>query len=183
VVEANKYLTKFSKLQREILHCSDQQFISLEKELEILTAYLQLEQYRFGGNFTYQINMTEDIEPVEIMVPPMILQPFVENSIWHGLMPVQTERMLSIYFELESDDILLVSIRDNGIGRAASAKLKSNNKDHESKGMSMVRQRLQLLQQQYDKPFEVAIADITGINDDVMGTCVELKFFIGNKRS
>jgi ligand-binding sensor domain-containing protein/DNA-binding CsgD family transcriptional regulator len=186
VVEANKYLSKFSKLQREILHCSDQQFISLEKELEILTAYLQLEQYRFGGNFTYKINMTEEIEPVEIMIPPMILQPFVENSIWHGLMPVQTERMLSIYFELESDDILLVAVRDNGIGRTASVRLKSSgqlNREYESKGMLMVKQRLQLLQQQYDKPFEVAISDITDIKGDVMGTLVELKFFIGNKQS
>lgn len=185
VVEANKYLSKFSKLQRDILHCSTQQFISLDKELEIITAYLQLEQYRFGGNFAWKINMTDDIEPVEIMVPPMILQPFVENSIWHGLMPVQTERMLSIYFELESDDILLVSIRDNGIGRAASARLKGTqiNSEHESKGMSMVKQRLQLLQQQYDKPFEVAISDITDTKGDVMGTHVELKFFIGNKKS
>jgi hypothetical protein len=186
VVDANKYLSKFSKLQRDILHCSNHQFISLEKELEILTAYLQLEQYRFGGNFTWKINMTEDIEPVEIMVPPMILQPFVENSIWHGLMPVQTERKLSIYFELESDDILLVSVRDNGIGRAASARLKGGeqiNSEHESKGMLMIKQRLQLLQQQYDKPFEVSISDIAGTNGDVMGTHVELKFFIGNKKS
>jgi ligand-binding sensor domain-containing protein len=186
VVEANKYLSKFSKLQRDILHCSTQQFISLDKELEILTAYLQLEQYRFGGNFTWKINMTEDIEPVEIMVPPMILQPFVENSIWHGLMPVQTERTLSIFFELESDDIMLVSVRDNGIGRAAAARLKGvdqNNKEHESKGMYMVKQRLQLLQQQYDKPFEVSIDDITGINGEVMGTNVGLKFFIGNKNA
>ena len=73
MVEANKYLSKFSKLQRDILHCSNQQFISLEKELEILNAYLQLEQYRFGGNFTYKITMTDEIEPVEIMIPPMIL--------------------------------------------------------------------------------------------------------------
>jgi LytS/YehU family sensor histidine kinase len=186
VVEANKYLSKFSKLQRDILHCSDQQFITLEKELEILTAYLQLEQYRFGGNFTWKINTSGDIEPVEIMVPPMILQPFVENSIWHGLMPVQTERVLSIYFELESEDIMLVSIRDNGIGRTASARQKVNGKtngEHEPKGMMMVKQRLQLLQQQYDKPFEVAVSDIKAINGDVMGTQVALKFFIGNKRS
>jgi ligand-binding sensor domain-containing protein/DNA-binding CsgD family transcriptional regulator len=186
VVEANKYLSKFSKLQREILHCSNQPFISLEKELEILTAYLQLEQHRFGGNFTYKIDMTEEIEPVEIMIPPMILQPFVENSIWHGLMPVQTERMLSIYFELESDDILLVAIRDNGIGRAASTRLKGGgqiNSEHESKGMLMIKQRLQLLQQQYDKPFDVSISDITDTKGDVMGTHVELTFFIGNKTS
>ena len=101
-------------------------------------------------------------------------------------MPLHTERKLSIYFELESDDILVVSLRDNGIGRAASARLKSDgpgSKDHESKGMLMVQQRLQLLQQQYDKPFEASISDITGIKGEVMGTQVALKFFIGNKKS
>jgi two-component system, LytTR family, sensor kinase len=186
VIEANKYLSKFSKLQRDILHCSNQQFISLEKELEILNAYLQLEQYRFGGNFTYKINMTDEIEPVEIMIPPMILQPFVENSIWHGLMPLQTERILSIYFELESEDILLACLRDNGIGRAASAKLKQTNGQiktgHESKGMSMVELRLQLLQQQYDKPFKAVISDTTDIHGNITGTQVEIKIFIGNKK-
>jgi ligand-binding sensor domain-containing protein/putative methionine-R-sulfoxide reductase with GAF domain len=186
VIEANKYLSKFSKLQREILHCSSHQFISLEKELEILTAYLELEQYRFGKSFTYKINVQDSIEPVEINIPPMILQPFVENAIWHGLMPLQTERKLSLYFDLETDDILLATLRDNGIGRNASAKLKESNGDnktgHQSKGMSMVEQRLQLLQQQYDKPFEVTISDINSINGDVQGTEVILKIFIGNKK-
>ena len=131
--------------------------------------------------------MTDEIEPVEIMIPPMILQPFVENSIWHGLMPLQTERRLSIYFDLESDDILLACLRDNGIGRAASVKLKETSgqikSGHESKGMSMVQQRLQLLQQQYDKPFEAAISDITDIKGNIIGTQVELKIFIGNKKA
>ena len=187
VVEANKYLSKFSKLQREILHCSSKQFITLEKEIEILDSYLQLEQYRFGENFTYQINMTAEIEPVEIQIPPMMLQPFVENAIWHGLMPRQTERTLSIYFDLYTEDILLATIRDNGIGRAASAKLKQGNgagkTGHESKGMSMVQHRLQLLQQQYDQPFEAAVSDITDINGEVQGTQVIFKIFIGNKKS
>jgi putative methionine-R-sulfoxide reductase with GAF domain/ligand-binding sensor domain-containing protein len=186
VVEANKYLSKFSKLQRDILHCSSQQFISLEKELEILAAYLELEQYRFGKSFTYKINVHDEIEPVEINIPPMILQPFVENAIWHGLMPLQSERKLSIYFDLETDDILLATLRDNGIGRNASAKLKEssgeNKTGHQSKGMSMVQQRLQLLQQQYGKPFDVTISDITGINGEVQGTAVTLKIFIGNKK-
>jgi putative methionine-R-sulfoxide reductase with GAF domain/ligand-binding sensor domain-containing protein len=186
VIEANKYLSKFSKLQREILHCSSLQFISLEKELEILTAYLELEQYRFGKSFTYKINVQDSIEPVEINIPPMILQPFVENAIWHGLMPLQTERKLSLYFDLETDDILLATLRDNGIGRNASAKLKESNGEnktgHQSKGMSMVEQRLQLLQQQYDKPFEVTISDIKSINGEVQGTEVTLKIFIGNKK-
>ncbi|MEO5892228.1 MAG: histidine kinase [Ferruginibacter sp.] len=186
VVEANKYLSKFSKLQREILHCSTQQFITLEKEIEILGSYLQLEQFRFGESFNWQINMTEEIEPAEIKIPPMMLQPFVENAIWHGLMPLYKERSLSIYFDLHTDDILLATIRDNGIGRTAAAKLKQGNltgsTKYESKGMSLVQQRLKLLQQQYDKPFDAAISDITDVNGSVQGTQVTLKIFIGNKK-
>jgi len=186
VVEANKYLSKFSKLQREILHCSNLQFITLEKEIEILSSYLQLEQFRFGNSFTYAINLTDEIDPDEIKIPPMMLQPFVENAIWHGLMPLYKERNLSIYFDLYTEDILLATIRDNGIGRAAAAKLKQNNvagnPENESKGMSMVQQRLKLLQQQYDKPFDAAISDITDVNGLVQGTQVTIKIFIGNKK-
>ena len=186
ITEANKYLSKFSKLQREILHCSNQHFISLEKEIEILNSYLQLEQLRFGESFTYDINMTDEIDPAEIKIPPMMLQPFVENAIWHGLMPKQGDKTLKIYFDLHTDDILLATILDNGIGREASAKLKQNNGGsngrHESKGMSMVHQRLQLLQQQYDKPFEVAVSDITDEAGMVQGTQVALKIFVGDKK-
>lgn len=186
VVEANKYLSRFSKLQREILHCSNQPFITLEKEIEILGTYLQLEQFRFGDSFSYQLNMTDEIEPGEINIPPMMLQPFVENAIWHGLMPLSKERNLVIFFDLHTDDILLATIRDNGIGRAAAAKLKQQNSlgrvVNESRGMSMVQERLKLLQQQYDRPFDATIADITDINGVVQGTQVTLKIFIGNKQ-
>lgn len=187
VVEANKYLAKFSKLQREILHSSDQQFITLEKEIEILTWYLELEQYRFGESFTWQINKSEEIEPEELKIPPMVLQPFVENAIWHGLMPRQTDRALTIYYDLYSEDILQVTLRDNGIGRAASSKLKQNEavhkKNHESRGMSMVLQRLKLLQEQYGKPFDATISDITDLHGEVQGTQVILRIFIGDKES
>jgi ligand-binding sensor domain-containing protein len=187
VVEANKYLAKFSKLQREILHCSDQQFITLEKEIEILNWFLELEQYRFGESFTYQINKSDEIEPEELKIPPMVLQPFVENAIWHGLMPRQTGRVLTIYFDLFSEDILQVTLRDNGIGRAASSRLKQNEgvykKNYESRGMSMVQDRLKLLQKQYDKPFDATVSDITDVQGNVQGTQVILRIFIGDKKS
>jgi two-component system, LytTR family, sensor kinase len=186
VIEANKYLSKFSKLQREILHYSNHNFISLEKEIEILNSYLQLEQLRFGESFTYEINTHEEIDPAEIKIPPMMMQPFVENAIWHGLMPKQGERNLKIRFALFTDDILLATIRDNGIGRKASAQLKQNNgtnaSQHESKGMSLVQQRMMLLQLQYDKPFDASVSDITDENGLVTGTEVSLKIFIGDKQ-
>lgn len=183
VVEANKYLSRFSKLQREILHFGTRQFISLQVEIDMLNRYLELEQNRFGDSFTYSIQTTAEIEPKEINIPPMILQPFVENAIWHGLMPKEKDRSLNIIFGLYDDDILLATLKDNGIGRAASARLKSNSTStHQSRGMSIVEERLRLLQQQYNKPFEINITDITSIDGSGAGTQVILKIYIGDKK-
>ena len=183
VVEATKYLSRFSKLQREILHFGSQQFISLQVEIDMLNRYLELEQNRFGDSFVYTIQTTGEIEPEEINIPPMMLQPFVENAIWHGLMPKDNDRSLTILFDLYDDDILLAIIKDNGIGRAASARLRSNNTStHHSRGMSIVEERLRLLQQQYNKPFEINITDITSIDGTIAGTQVVLKIYIGDKK-
>jgi LytS/YehU family sensor histidine kinase len=180
VVEANKYLSKFSKLQREVLNHSDQNFISLEKELEVLNLYLELEQLRFERNFVYEIKMNAAIDADEIKIPPMIIQPFVENSIWHGLMPKQGERWVHIHFELSSDDLLVCTVTDNGIGRDASARLKQNgHEQHKSKGLSLVYDRLNILRQQYGQAFEVKIKDIVDNNNLPAGTEVKLHIYTG----
>ncbi len=180
VVEANKYLSKFSKLQREVLNHSDQNFISLEKELEVLNLYLELEQLRFDGNFTYEIKVDTAIDDDEIKIPPMIVQPFVENSIWHGLMPKQGERWVHIHFELSSDDLLICTVTDNGIGRDASARLKQNGHgQHKSKGLSLVYDRLHILRQQYGQAFEVTIKDLLDNNSVPTGTEVKLHIYTG----
>lgn len=186
VVEATKYLSKFSKLQREILHFGSRQFISLQAEIDMLNRYLELEQNRFGESFSYTIQTAGDVEPEDINIPPMMLQPFVENAIWHGLMPKEKDRSLHIFFDLYSDDILLATLRDNGIGRTASAALRrgmeAGASQHESRGMSIVQERLRLLQQQFNKPFEINITDITGADGAVAGTQVVLKIYIGDKK-
>jgi putative methionine-R-sulfoxide reductase with GAF domain/ligand-binding sensor domain-containing protein len=180
VVEANKYLSKFSKLQREVLNHSDQNFISLEKEIEVLALYLELEQLRFDGNFNYEVKIDAAIDVDEIKIPPMIIQPFVENSIWHGLMPKQGERWVHIHFELSSDDLLICTVTDNGIGRDASARLKQNGHGpHKSKGLSLVYDRLNILQQQYGQAFEVTIKDLVENNNVPTGTEVKLHIYIG----
>jgi putative methionine-R-sulfoxide reductase with GAF domain len=180
VVEANKYLSKFSKLQREVLNHSDQNFISLEKELEVLNLYLELEQLRFERNFVYEIKMNAAIDADEIKIPPMIIQPFVENSIWHGLMPRQGERWVHIHFELSSDDLLICTVTDNGIGRDASARLKQNgHEQHKSKGLSLVYDRLHILRQQYGQAFEVTIKDLVDTNNVPAGTEVKLHIYTG----
>ena len=177
-IEANRYLSKFSKLQRDVLNNSDQNFISLENELEVLNLYLELEQLRFEGNFTYQLNIDAAIDTDEIKIPPMIIQPFVENSIWHGLMPKQGERWVHIDFALNSDDLLVCTVTDNGIGRDAAKRVKQNNyTQHSSKGLTLVYDRLNILRQQYDQSFGVVIKDLKDANELPLGTEVMLHIY------
>lgn len=185
VDQANRYLTKFSRLQREILHHCDQHFISLEKEIEMLRLYLEFEQLRFSGNFEYSISLHNDLDPSEVQIPPMILQPFVENAIWHGLMPKQGDKQLQLLFSFLNADTLHCYITDNGIGTAASQRLKQNNLQsnlHKSKGLNLTSERLRILEQQYKNPFRAMVTDVTNSEGTVTGTCVELQIFIGEKR-
>ncbi|MBL0134420.1 MAG: hypothetical protein IPP79_10680 [Chitinophagaceae bacterium] len=112
----------------------------------------------------------------------MILQPFIENAIWHGLMPKQGMKKLSIAFKLVNDDMLECIVEDNGIGREAALKLKSENQagtNHQSRGLRLVYDRLQLLQQQFRKPFTATISDITDNTGNVTGTRVSLVLYTG----
>lgn len=175
ITEANRYLSKFSRLQRQVLNHSDQDFIPLEKELEILHLYLELEQLRFEGSFTCEVIVDPDIDTDEIKIPPMIVQPFVENAIWHGLMPKQGERHLQITFMLPDDNMLLCTVKDNGIGREAAARIKSNSQPlHTSKGLSLVYDRLAILRQQYGQVFNAQINDLKDITGLAEGTEVTL---------
>jgi two-component system, LytTR family, sensor kinase len=184
VDQAHKYLSKFSKLQREVLNHCDQNFISLDKEIEMLNLYLELEQLRFSDNFNYSVTLDKEIDPAEIKIPPMILQPFVENAIWHGLMPKKSDRKLSIEFALRTDDLIQCIVRDNGIGRAAAAKIKEektkNQPGYKSKGLQLVHERLEILRQQYQQPFEVQFSDLTNPVGEVQGTSVSLILYIGH---
>jgi two-component system LytT family sensor kinase len=183
VDQANRYLTKFSRLQREVLQHCDQPFISLEKEIEMLELYLQFEKLRFSENFDYSISIPDDVDPSEIKIPPMMLQPFVENAIWHGLMPKQGDKKLAIGFELKGQNDLHCYIEDNGIGITASQRLKQNNqgaREHQSKGMNLVKDRLKILEQQYDQPFRAEMEDISDETSHISGTRINLQIFIAD---
>ncbi|MBK9320036.1 MAG: histidine kinase [Bacteroidetes bacterium] len=120
---ASSSLTKFSRLVRRILESSRQAIVSLETELSTLELYIQLEQMRFNTKFDYKISIEPGIDMNEFSVPPLILQPFVENSIWHGLMPSSKKGIIEIEVK-KRGDLLHFSIIDNGIGRQKSADLK-----------------------------------------------------------
>lgn len=149
--EASKYLNKFSKLFRMVLNNSGKNLVSLNEEKEVLDLYLQLEQMRFEKSFGYEIQVDDELEMDEILIPSMLVQPYVENALWHGLMHKDGERRLCIEFKRISEDVFQCIIDDNGIGRRKSFELKeqqSKAKRHESKGLKISKDRIDVLQKQ-----------------------------------
>ncbi len=156
---ANKYLSRFSRLMRSILDMSDKVEVSLEKEIEALTLYLDLEAMRFEGGLDYRIQVAEDVEEAETMLPSMLIQPYVENAIKHGLMHRKDNRILIIDFSFEGDYLVCI-VEDNGIGREAAAEIQSIKKyEHESKAMSLTQERLRLLNSALSTKLNVDIED------------------------
>lgn len=139
--EAYNYLTKFSLMIRENLSMSEKSFVLFSEELSLLKKYLELEKLRFKENFEYQLLGTEDLEHIKI--PAMIIQPFIENSIKHGLLhKIEGTKNLEVAFELEKE-VLVCVITDNGVGVKASKKInKQNNNKQESFSTTAIKQRL-----------------------------------------
>ena len=152
---ANKILTGFARLIRKNLDICTKSFISLEEEIEYLTLYLSLEKMRFGEKFNYTISIAEDIDQDETMIPSMILQPYIENAIWHGLMPKEEGGSLVIRINHHAPDSLLIQITDDGIGIDNSMRIK--NEKHNSKGMSLTQERVNLINQIEADPIRITI--------------------------
>lgn len=139
---ARLYLSKFSKLMRQILENSRNNEINLETEIETLENYLSIERFCHDNQFDYTIELSDGLETEFIQIPPMILQPFVENAIIHGVAPLKEQGMIKVSFE-EKDQFLLCTITDNGIGRTEAAK--RGPSDHKSTALEVTRERLSLL--------------------------------------
>jgi LytS/YehU family sensor histidine kinase len=149
--EASLYLNKFSKLFRSVLNNSGKVMVTLAEEIEVLELYLVLEHMRFEKSFHYTIETDEELEADEILIPSMLLQPYVENALWHGLMHKEENRHLSISFDKIGTDAFECVIEDNGIGRKKALELKEEQrktKRHVSKGMTISKDRVELLQKQ-----------------------------------
>lgn len=143
--KANAYLSKFSKLTRMILEMSEKETISLDEEITALRLYIDLEKMRFTDSFSYEIIVQNIIDYNRISLPPMLIQPFVENAIKHGLLPKEDDKKLLITFYL-SDQKLVVEINDNGIGRKKAEELKQKqNEKHQSFSTKANEKRLELL--------------------------------------
>jgi len=171
--DAMTYLDDFSSLLRHILQNSNQREITVEEELEILELYLSLEQSRMGANFNYHINFLSKEELSQYQIPPLLLQPIVENAIWHGLQPsLKAEKELTVTFDTTEN--LKIIIEDNGIGREESAKKK---KLHPAMGTNLIRDRLALHNHLSDYAVRLEIVDLKK-NGRGQGTRVTLIYNI-----
>jgi ligand-binding sensor domain-containing protein len=159
VKNSNLYLNKFSKLMRKVLDASDMELISLQDEIDILELYLDLEKFRFGSDFEYEIIIGENIDPHRTMLPSMILQPFIENSIKHGLLHKKGAKHLVIQFSL--DDMLHCVITDNGVGRKRSEEIKQRSQQaHRSFATGATEKRIELLNSYMSNRYSFQITDL-----------------------
>ncbi|MBK7882698.1 MAG: histidine kinase [Chitinophagaceae bacterium] len=158
--QANVYITKFARLLRLILDHSRKKKITLQEGLHVIELYLQMEQIRFENKFIYSISIDENVQVENIEVPPLIIQPFVENSILHGLLPSSSKGLLkvSIY---KQDNKIVCTIYDNGIGRKNAKELRNNNAEkRKSHGMEITLKRIGLFNKENDLKEDVQILDL-----------------------
>lgn len=169
---ANKFLSQFSKLMRLVLENSQEDFVTLKEELTVIELYLQLEQYRFRDKFEYEYDVDEEIEGEATQIPPMLIQPFIENAVWHGLRYKESFGKLKVTFK-NSEKAIEVEIADNGIGRKKSLDLKTKNQDKNSKGLKNTQERIAIINSIYKTKYELSIEDLNPDEKDC-GTKVTL---------
>ncbi|WP_272023817.1 histidine kinase [Olleya namhaensis] len=164
---ANKYLSDFSKLMRAVLENSEEDFIPLQKEIELIELYTKLEHFRFKDKFEYTIDVDKTIDIEAYQIPPMLLQPYIENAVWHGLRYKEDMGLLHISITKKQKGVIAITIADNGIGRKKSKSLKTENQQkHNSKGLGNIKKRVSILNQMYKDKVDVIIDD-NGTEGDV----------------
>lgn len=168
--KANIYLADFAHLIRMTLEDAQKVFISLEKEIERIKLYLSLEQLRFGKDLEYDISIDSSIDVASVFLPNMILQPYIENAIWHGLMPRKGNGIIKVSFMPHRQNEIRILITDNGVGINYSKEQDGQDKGHY--GMSLTRERLKLLQQISDEHYTVEANPVSNAQGEVAGTRV-----------
>ena len=177
VLAANKYLTGFARLIRATLHNSSRAFISLTDEIEYLSTYLSLEKLRFKEKMDYVIETDPSINPGQYIIPPMLIQPFVENSMRHGLRHKTTGKGY-IYIGISlSANRLVVAVEDNGIGRKQAAAYKTREHiEYQSKGMSLTADRIRMMNVKYNDSIRIEVIDLQDSTGQPAGTRVVMQF-------
>jgi ligand-binding sensor domain-containing protein/putative methionine-R-sulfoxide reductase with GAF domain len=173
---ATRFLSKFSKLLRTVLTNSAKEEVTLKEEIDLLQLYVELESLRFKDSFRYTIEFDESIDPEDVFVPALLLQPLVENAIWHGLMHKSGQRQLSIRFQDCGENCLLCRIEDNGVGRQAS-KLNGDAQAHTGKGLSVAMERLKTLNEKNGTANSLQVIDLTTESGEPAGTRINIVLY------
>jgi LytS/YehU family sensor histidine kinase len=171
---AYDYLIKFSSLIRMVLNNSKNNEITLQQELETLAIYVELEQLRFENSFDYRVNIDPKLDKDSIVIPALLLQPYIENAIWHGLMPLENRKGTITLTIIEQYDFLKITITDDGIGRKASDLIEKKmvSKYHQSVGMELTGKRIEVFGQ--ESKFSLQIIDNYDDDNNSTGTTVEI---------
>ncbi len=173
---ANKYLSDFSLLMRAVLENSEEDFIPLEKEVALLELYTKLEHFRFQDKFDYTITINENVKVEEFQIPPMLLQPYIENAVWHGLRYKKEKGRLDIIISQSENDLIAITITDDGIGREKSKALKTEHQQKQnSTGMGNIKKRVAILNEMYKDKVDVCIDDFQDKEDAGTKVVVTLK--------
>lgn len=174
---ASDYLAKFSALLRQVLVNSRQETVALNNEIDLLRIYCELESMRFNERFTYDINIDKSVVSKEWYIPPMVVQPYVENAIWHGLLnKTEGTRKLEIKVTMENRT-LVFTVEDNGIGRRKSEELKSKSATtHKPFGMKITEERMKIMREQSGMDISQKVIDLSSEFGEAIGTRVVLKF-------
>jgi len=167
---AARYLSNFAFLIRSVLNFSEEKLVPLKSELSVLKTYIELEQLRFSRGFSYEIRLSEKVNEEEILVQPLLLQPFVENAIWHGLMQKEGNRKLQIDIDILNHQ-LIYQIEDNGIGRTRSTELKTKSAGRKSFGIQITKARMDSMSEHSS----IEIIDLFDNNNNPSGTKIIIK--------
>ena len=179
VDSANYYLSNFSVMMRRVLEYSQNNFITLYEELELIELYLKMEKLRFSNKFETKIIVDPKIDVHQIRIPPMLLQPYLENSILHGLQLIKHKGLLSLIIH-ERGDVMDIIVEDNGIGRARARQIRQKQ-FHQSKGLKNIEKRIQLYNKLNANPIKINIEDLTDEQGNAKGTRVSLEMPIHNE--
>ncbi|MEO5643495.1 MAG: two-component regulator propeller domain-containing protein [Bacteroidia bacterium] len=171
---SQKYLSKFARLIRYVVDNSKLTSITVKKEIEALTIYMELEALRFGKQFEYEVIVHPNVDTEYTLIPSMLIQPYVENSIWHGIMHKQGKGKIEILLEMQ-DTVLYCVVQDSGIGRKKSMELKREKEtNYTSIGMSNTKERLEIINQVNNSKMSVRITDLFDEQGEINGTKVEI---------
>jgi LytS/YehU family sensor histidine kinase len=177
---ASRYLSKFALMIRMTLDHSKEVFVTLDENIEYLKTYLEMEQLRFDDSFTYTIHVSENIDAAETTIPSMIIQPLVENAIWHGLMQAEGDKKIMISF-VQEENTMICTVEDNGIGIRMSERLKEKNRSpHRSVGLENLQKRVKIMNEKFDMDCSLSITDLKEISKHRTGTRVVLRFNLIN---